>query len=246
MTKNFKIHAFWIIGDLVAIIIYLLVKRFGDNGNVVTYVSFASTMASLILAVVAILYAFISNASLSQNITAINNAASDVSAQAKQLSEASTELTGKIEGIPPSIKSVETKVDLLVRSRIPESKAFDLIGARSGKLIGLARREVVSRVSQILDQRSFSGPAVDEIVETVNNVLGRLEHELPEYTRRDYVADRLNGATVLGFKGTVGDLADSLEFDENAIADAVWELAREGEIRLPSRIREQVRSNPFH
>lgn len=61
-----KIHFWYIIAILVAIIIFLIVNNFGNNIELVGYVSFAATIASIFLAVISIIYAFYSNSQLSQ------------------------------------------------------------------------------------------------------------------------------------------------------------------------------------
>ncbi|HEX8397862.1 MAG TPA: hypothetical protein VF644_10580 [Pyrinomonadaceae bacterium] len=72
----------------------------------------------MILAILAIAYAVYSNASLSQNLTALDNASRDVSTTGKDISEAAKDLSQKIEAIPTKLESVETRIaetNVLVR-----------------------------------------------------------------------------------------------------------------------------------
>ena len=120
-----KIHFWYIIAILVAIIICLIVSNFGNNIELVGYVSFAATIASIFLAVISIIYAFYSNSQLSQTLGKLDNSSQsldntahslDSSSQkvgdiSEQLSSEIQKLTETINSIPKSMKSVEKKVE---------------------------------------------------------------------------------------------------------------------------------------
>jgi hypothetical protein len=61
----------WLIGYLIGILGLLIVLLFYDKENATKYFSLASSVASIILAVVAIIYAFISSSDTSNNLTDI-------------------------------------------------------------------------------------------------------------------------------------------------------------------------------
>ena len=120
-----KIHFWYIIAILVAIIIFLIVNNFGNNIELVGYVSFAATIASIFLAVISIIYAFYSNSQLSQTLGKLDNSSQslektslslDSSSQkvsniSEQLSSEIQKLTETINSIPKSIESMGEKVD---------------------------------------------------------------------------------------------------------------------------------------
>src|SRR5437762_1008348 len=114
MTTSERTHYLYIIGILIAILIVLLTVRLAASTDVVPYDSFGSNLTSLALALVAIVYAFLSNASLSQTLGSVNQASSVVNAAAQQLINSTTKLDQKIEGIPTLIAGVEKKVDQTV------------------------------------------------------------------------------------------------------------------------------------
>ena len=120
-----KIHFGYIIAILVTIIIFLIVNNFGNNTELVGYVSFAVTIASIFLAVISIIYAFYSNNQLSQTLGKLDNSSQslektahslDSSSQkvsniSEQLSSEIQKLTETINSIPKSIESMGEKVD---------------------------------------------------------------------------------------------------------------------------------------
>ena len=79
--------------------------------NLAEKISFALTLASLILAALAIGYAVYSNTTFSQTISTLNTVAGDVSKTAGNISSAADSLNRAIENIPPRLESMEGKVD---------------------------------------------------------------------------------------------------------------------------------------
>jgi ABC-type multidrug transport system fused ATPase/permease subunit len=78
MTPTARLHFTYIISILTAIIVVLLTVRLADDEPVVAYISFALTISSLLLAVLAIVYGFISNASIAQSMGDLHQAASSM------------------------------------------------------------------------------------------------------------------------------------------------------------------------
>jgi hypothetical protein len=111
MEEKYKIHACYILGILLAIIVILVTVQWSGIPNLAEKISFALTLASLILAALAIGYAVYSNSSLSQTISTLNNVSTNVSNTAKGIAQAATDLAQKIETIPSKLESMEGKVD---------------------------------------------------------------------------------------------------------------------------------------
>lgn len=110
--QTIRIHLIWVIGILIALIAGVLLYL--PNGQALTsYVSFASSIASLILAVVAIFYSIISNQGFFQSIGALQNASHDMKAEAERIAtdivefgKKSDELLGQISSVPGSVKEM--------------------------------------------------------------------------------------------------------------------------------------------
>jgi hypothetical protein len=111
MEEKYKIHAFYVLLILVSIIIILVTVQWSAIPNLSEKLSFALTLASLILAALAIGYAVYSNTTISQSISTLNQVSNDVSETAKDISVAADNLSQVIEAIPTRLDSMEGKVD---------------------------------------------------------------------------------------------------------------------------------------
>lgn len=113
MKKNkLKIHGWYVIFILIAIIICLIAIDFSDNQNLVNYISFAATISSILLAVIAIIYSFYSNASMSKSLGALDSISKDVMKNTIEMTRATENLKVKIEEIPNFLKPIEEKTDI--------------------------------------------------------------------------------------------------------------------------------------
>lgn len=111
MEEKFKIHASYILSILLTIIIVLMAVRWVEIPKLVELITFALTLTSLVLALLAIVYAVYSNTSFSQNITTLNNASREISGTAESINHAAEDLAKKIEAIPSRLASMEVKVE---------------------------------------------------------------------------------------------------------------------------------------
>ena len=110
MSDKARIHFLYIIGILIAIIVALATVNWAGIPNLLSYITFALTVSSLLLAVLAIGYAFISNNSLSQHLGQFSSVAAEISKGATDMSSATKILDKKIEMIPPLLKDVGERV----------------------------------------------------------------------------------------------------------------------------------------
>jgi hypothetical protein len=106
---KFKIHAAYIIGILLAVIVLLASIRFGSIPGLADRLSFALTLASLLLAVLAIGYNVITNTSFSKTISTLEDASKDIATTSRSVSESAKDLSTKIEVIPSRLESMEGK-----------------------------------------------------------------------------------------------------------------------------------------
>ena len=114
MNDNTKIHVKYIIGILLAVIIALVAFQWHDIPKLVELITFALTVTSLVLAILAIAYAVYSNSTFTQNISALNQASNDLSVASKDITSVTKDLKVKVESIPTKLESVEDKVDRLI------------------------------------------------------------------------------------------------------------------------------------
>lgn len=92
LPKNSTVHLLWIIAILIAVVSVLMWKM--PNGDSLSgYISFAASIASLVLAVVAIFQSILSSNSLSSTILAINDSSRQIIAETTRLQGATLELS---------------------------------------------------------------------------------------------------------------------------------------------------------
>ncbi len=146
LRNHFKVHGvihlWWIIAVLLAVIAGLIVRSPGGE-LMYNYTSFAAAIASILLAMVAIIYAFIANQSFSDTIVSMSKAGEEVGQHASTLRELATDffrgidnLSTAVQSFPDSVKTVSSEItqrlDLLAeKPRVTEgakTPATDLAG----------------------------------------------------------------------------------------------------------------------
>lgn len=109
-TKILKLHLFYIILILSMIIIELLTFHYGDNTNLVSYLSFAGMICSIILALLAIVYSIYSTSNLSQSLGDLHSLSQMFTETSATISRTTMELERKIIDIPIVLEEVKTKL----------------------------------------------------------------------------------------------------------------------------------------
>jgi hypothetical protein len=101
------------------------------------YVSFATTITSLFLGVIAIFYSMISNqafsettGSLKESVNNIQIAAQNISETSSNLLEQTGQMMGEISDLPPAFKEISAKIDAL---SVPQREAIEKTG-KAGKV----------------------------------------------------------------------------------------------------------------
>ncbi len=111
MEEKYKIHAFYVLLILGLIIIGLVTVKWAAITGLKDYITFALTVTSLTLAILAIIYTIYANTSLSQNIYSIESSSKNLSLISTELSTSTNELSNKISEIPKVIELVGEKVE---------------------------------------------------------------------------------------------------------------------------------------
>ena len=116
---NKKVEQSW--GNYVFIASVVLVLgiaifsyAFYGNRNVLDFISLASALISIILAIVTIVYSFYSNSRSSGQIDILNKAAQDVQNATTSYSESADSLQDNIQKIIDAVNRVEEKADLIL------------------------------------------------------------------------------------------------------------------------------------
>jgi hypothetical protein len=109
--KIFKIHITYIIGLLILSILGLITVKWYNIPDLVDYITFALTLSTLVLSVLAIIYTLFSNNRFSESIGVMNNISKEILDSSKKLGAITDDLSIKIEEIPEHLKSVEEKTE---------------------------------------------------------------------------------------------------------------------------------------
>src|SRR5260370_8324872 len=105
MDEKARIHAFYVLLILGAIIILLITVRWSAIPRLPELITFALTVTSLVLAVLAIVYAYLSNFSSQQTTVRLADAAETIVKSAEDVRQATGQLTGQVASIPGLVPS---------------------------------------------------------------------------------------------------------------------------------------------
>lgn len=121
-TRHGAVHAIWLIAVLTAIIAWLLLRT-PDGKSIGDYIAFAASIASLILAVIAIGYSMLSNEGLIATVGNLNSssstiaeAAENIKAQNASLDATISELSGQVADVPASMRALTDRLDQKIAS----------------------------------------------------------------------------------------------------------------------------------
>ena len=118
--KIIKLHRNYIVGFLCfAIIAIISAKYGGPNNNIFDYLSFGSTITSLVLSVLAILVTVQSSSDLYKQFTRIDNATDKVARVSKQIDKTLEELSESKDKLVKASNTITNQIDNIV-SRVDE------------------------------------------------------------------------------------------------------------------------------
>lgn len=106
-----RIHFGYIIAFLIIVIISLVTIQWGAIKDLTNYITFALTLTSLVLAILAIVYSFFSNSSMTKNISNLEEASAKISSNSELLNSATLKLQQNLDDIPTTLKTIELKTD---------------------------------------------------------------------------------------------------------------------------------------
>ena len=110
MKNGLKVHFIYIVGILLATIVLVATVNWGAIEGLVGYITFALALASLLLSLLAIVYAFVSGNTLSQNLGMLSQASQDISGSSANMLQSSSDLELRIAAIPQLIGEVGERV----------------------------------------------------------------------------------------------------------------------------------------
>ncbi|HXI84934.1 MAG TPA: hypothetical protein VNL17_12680 [Verrucomicrobiae bacterium] len=111
MNDTSKIHFAYIIGILLAVDILVLTIKWGAIQELVNYLTFALTLTSLVLSLLAIVYAFFSNATHSRQAGMLERASKEIGDASGMLIHSTAELEKKVGNVPSLLQEMGSKVE---------------------------------------------------------------------------------------------------------------------------------------
>lgn len=136
--KIFKIHIFYVIGFLLFVIIGLLTIQWSEITDLVNYITFALTLSSLVLSILAIVYSFISNSRFSETMGVLNNVSKDVLDSTIKLNTVTDDLSRQVEIIPIHLKNVEDQTEkthqLIESIQQVKENSVESVSTKNGQL----------------------------------------------------------------------------------------------------------------
>ena len=144
MQNNSRIHVTYIIAILIAVIICLVTIQWGNIPRLVELISFALTISSLVLAVLAI-------------VAKLDSASNYISDSTKSLSTITEDLKRKFDRMPDLLETISKKTDTtqLLLSQLSEKS----LGTVETKFIKSNAIETES-IKNILTKTSINGQLI--------------------------------------------------------------------------------------
>jgi hypothetical protein len=105
------VNTLWIVGVLLAIIVVLVVVKWSIYPNFVDRVNFAASLSSLILAILAIVYAFYSNDAISGAVNRLESVAHRLSGNSETLGKAVSNLLVEVKPITEKLTAIQATLD---------------------------------------------------------------------------------------------------------------------------------------
>ena len=175
-------YRYWIL-ILVLIVIAIATDRWTGKEGFTDYLSNAATMTSLLLGLVAIIYSFVSNSTISSSLGSINSVSNEVGAVNKQLGEyvllaKEIEKSGRenvvsMEGVSSEMKKkLGDFAHLLTAMGEKNSAMHDLLSKLPDRLDDIDKK--FGEVSFAAKEKAAEGPAGKSGGEVENEIVHRL------------------------------------------------------------------------
>ena len=110
-----RVNYLWIIAVLLLVVSFVVLKI--PSGDLVRdYISFAASIASLVLAVVAIFYSIVSNQSFYQHVGSLQDLAESIRAESNSISSNLENFSSRAEALVTEVSAIPGSVDRLTNT----------------------------------------------------------------------------------------------------------------------------------
>lgn len=158
MEEKYKIHSFYILLILVSVIICLVSIEWSAVPELVNYITFALTLSSLILAILAIIYSIHSNSSISISLNDMSKSALEITRASSDICKSNDELRSEVLKFPDGLIDVGKHV-AKTNSILEEIKEGGVNIAKTGTSLYVTENTELSNkaIQNFLSITSLSG-----------------------------------------------------------------------------------------
>lgn len=157
MESRSRIHYGYVIAILLAIIVILITVNWTKIEGLIEYFSFALTLSSLILAILAIIYSLISNTATSGVLHDISKSAAQVTEASRSIGESNSKLRSVVEKLPSRMDSLDegmVSTKKLIKeigdsSRVEQHSSDDGSGAAISSTLSSIQADIFLRLSSV-------------------------------------------------------------------------------------------------
>lgn len=243
MEERYKIHAFYILSILFAIIIILVSVKWAAIPDLVDYIAFALTLSSLLLAVLAIIYSLLSNENLNKVMHNLNASSSALKETSREISEGNRTLLQEIKLIPAAIEAVDNNITstrgMLESISVSKDKALPIGEIEPTGTISSEFVEAFLKNSSILGLYAIYSVSLSHQTKTaftireISVILDEQEKN-NGYLLSYHIATKAMGLFTTEYDGKYRTIVTSahktlLEKTENILANKLYEVAKEVE-----------------
>lgn len=242
--RDVRVHFIYVAGILVSIIIFLLTWKFADNTNLNNYVSFAATITSLFLGLVAIIYSIVSNSVQSQFISKTSQLSQDLKNASTEIARKTKKIVSKFNEIPALIGKVEAKVssthDLISELKSPpetEAKPGTAGASKQSAISHAATGDPARFVRYCSDTGLFFCYAAHISFKSKKAFNLNALAEYIEMSSSDYIFGYLVAVTAVGYLNHTHNngIYTITEFEEKLVSEIEKEITK----RLEKQARKE-------
>jgi hypothetical protein len=184
------IHCTWIIADLILLVVAIIVRD-PQSTTLQAFFSFAATVVSLFLGVIAIFYSMVSNQdqsnilqSTANSAQRVHDASSSLQATSNTIRDLISDLTGRVDLIPEEIRTVRSDI--------------------TGRLEGfLAQTEKPSTGNEVTSPSGHSSTANVGVSLCLHLLAKSFDKKIPLRSEAIKKADAYFGGMFSGFSGAI-------------------------------------------
>lgn len=237
--RPITINLLWVIGVLLLSIVALAVTT-PDGGLLREYISFAAAVASILLAMAAIFYAFISNGSLTAALSELRSAASELTRETARLNDASSGLSGEAEQIIQKLSGLPKRVDEFQGEVV---RKIDGLGLGKPSMNDAHNDPTPKSVGYSISLYLIARAYICKKSFSIEDIFSETEEDSPRWYCTGVVEafkiHQINGIVVEGIEGNYY-IADVGSFEAEALVEKARKFADANEENMFARLTTVV------